>query len=453
LMRPFTLSELAGPLAGSLSGLDASFVAVATDSRKVQPGQLFVALQGDNFDGHRFVSEVTELGACAAVVSTASSYPLPVLQVSDTRLALGRLGALNRQYFEGDLIAITGSSGKTSVKNMVASILRQRGSTLATPGNFNNEIGLPLTLLQLQAEHRYAVIEMGASAAGDIRYLCDLARPSISVLLNALPAHLQGFGSLEGVARAKAEIFAGLGMGTAIYNADSEFAPLWREQIGAADPIAFGFGAAAKVTARDIELDGAAGSRFLLVTPQGEHRVSLPVPGRHNISNALAAAAAAQAAGTELSQICHGLAAVSAEPGRLQTRTTRNGALVIDDSYNANPGSVRAAIDVLAAQPGNRILVLGAMGELGKDSEALHAAVGDYARQQGLDALWTVGAATAAAVAEFGAGGRLFDDRNELIACLQQQLDPADVILVKGSRSAGMELVVSALADHAREED
>lgn len=194
-------------LQGNLSGLDASFDSVATDSRDIQPGQLFVALKGENFDGHGFIARVKEQGACAAVVSRLSSYPLPVLQVGDTRLALGQLGALNRQYFNGDLIAITGSCGKTSVKNMLASILRQRGATLATAGNFNNEIGLPLTLLQLHSEHRYAVIEMGASAAGDISYLCELARPSVAVLLNALPAHLQGFGSLEGVARAKAEIF------------------------------------------------------------------------------------------------------------------------------------------------------------------------------------------------------------------------------------------------------
>jgi len=364
------------------------------------------------------------------------------------------LGALNRQHFDGELIAITGSSGKTSVKNMVAAILAQRAATLATAGNFNNEIGLPLTLLQLQSEHRFAVLEMGASAAGDINYLCELARPSVAVLLNALPAHLQGFGSLQGVARAKGEIFSGLPAdGTAVFNADSDFTGLWRELAVATNTIEFGFSAGAAVTASDIELDAAAGSRFLLVTPQGEISISLSVPGRHNIANALAAAATSLAVGASLAEISAGLAAVQPVAGRLQSTTLRSGAVVIDDSYNANPGSVKAAIDVLCGAVGNRVLVLGAMGELGADSEALHASVGRYAFEQGLDALWALGADTAAAVAEFGAGARIFSDRSELIDCLQRELGSTDVILVKGSRSAGMDLVVSALTDEAGQED
>jgi UDP-N-acetylmuramoyl-tripeptide--D-alanyl-D-alanine ligase len=452
-MRSFALSELITPLHGSLLSNDASFDGVTTDSRTIQSGHLFVALKGDNFDAHGFVDDVSRQGASAAVVSTAANYPLPAIQVDDTRLALGGLGALNRRHFDGELIAITGSSGKTSVKNMVAAILSQAGPTLATPGNFNNEIGLPLTLLQLEPKHRFAVIEMGAAAAGDISYLCSLAQPSVAVLLNALPAHLQGFGSLEAVARAKAEIFCDLVGGTAIYNADSDFAPLWRELAAASKSIEFGFSASAAVNAREIELDAVAGSRFLLDTPQGETRISLSVPGRHNISNALAAAAAALATGLGLDQIRAGLATVKPEPGRLQPRATGCGAVVIDDSYNANPGSVMAAIDVLAAQTGNRMLVLGAMGELGADSHALHAAVGRYALERGLNALWTVGADTQAAVDEFGEGGRVFTDRDELIACLQRRINANDQILVKGSRSAGMELVVKALTDVARVED
>jgi UDP-N-acetylmuramoyl-tripeptide--D-alanyl-D-alanine ligase len=453
-MRSFALSELLVPLQGTLPGVDASFDAVAIDSRSIQPGQLFVALQGDNFDGHHFLADVSERGASAAVVSAPASYPLPVLQVSDTRLALGRLGALNRQYFDGELIAITGSSGKTSVKNMVAEILAQRGVTLATAGNFNNEIGLPLTLLQLRPEHRFAVLEMGASAAGDISYLCELARPTVSVLLNALPAHLQGFGNLQGVARAKGEILSGLPVdGSAVFNADSDYAPLWRELAAATRSIEFGFSASASVTARDIELNATAGSQFLLITPQGEISISLSVPGRHNIANALAAAATALAIGLDLAEIGAGLASVTPAVGRMQSKTTRRGAVVIDDSYNANPGSVKAAIDVLASAGGRRLLVLGAMGELGAESEALHASVGRYACEQGLDGLWTVGVETAAAVAEFGAAARIFEDRTELIACLQRELGSTDVILVKGSRSAGMELVVSALIDEAGKED
>jgi UDP-N-acetylmuramoyl-tripeptide--D-alanyl-D-alanine ligase len=445
-MRSYSLSELREPLDARVLGVDARFNAVSTDSRSIQSGDLFVALTGENFDGHRFIEQVSASGASAAVVSGAGPFPLPSLQVRDTRLALGQLGALNRLQFAGEVIAITGSSGKTTVKNMLYAILQHCGETLATAGNYNNEIGLPLTLLQLQTQHQYAVLEMGASRAGDIHYLCDLALPTVTVLLNALPAHLQGFGSVDGVAKAKGEILSALqGKGTAVFNADSEYAPLWRELAANSKSLEFGFAEDAAVRADKIESLGADGSRFLLKTPAGELEVELPLPGRHNIANALAATAAALAAGAKLEQIREGLAGLVAAPGRLHKLTTATGATVFDDSYNANPGSMRAAIDVLADTEGRQWLVLGAMGELGEASEALHAEVGRYALAQGIDKLWATGADAVAAVSAFGDQGRFFDTREQLSQELLNQVATGDVVLVKGSRSAAMELVIEVL--------
>lgn len=446
-MRSWALSELTQPLAARMLGMDAQFEAVSTDSRIIQAGELYVALSGENFDGHRFVAQVSELGACAAVVSRPGPFPLPALQVDDTRRALGQLGALNRRHFSGEVVAITGSNGKTTVKNMLSAILQNRGETLATAGNFNNEIGLPLTLLRLQPQHRYAVLEMGASRAGDISYLCELAQPTLSLVLNALPAHLQGFGDVEGVARAKGEILSALGgRGTAIFNADSEYAPLWRELAGEATCLEFGFGDRAAISAVDITTTAVDGSCFTLRTPAGELAIRLPLSGRHNIANALAATAAALSVGASLEQVRAGLAGLVAEPGRLIKCMTATGATLLDDSYNANPGSMKVAIDVLAAIPGRRWLVLGTMSELGAGSASLHAEVGRYARAQGIDLLWGTGGNDAGeAVSAFGESGRYFDSRDELAAAMTSCLGAGDVVLVKGSRSAGMESVVAAL--------
>ena len=445
-MRSYALSELTEPLHARMLGVDTSFDSVSTDSRNIQAGDLFVALSGENFDGHRFVARVSELGACGAVVSRPGPFPIPALQVDDTRRALGQLGALNRRHFSGEVVAITGSSGKTTVKNMLSAILQGCGEVLATAGNFNNEIGLPLTLLQLQPQHRFAVLEMGASRGGDISYLCELAQPTVTVVLNALPAHLQGFGSVDGVARAKGEILSALeGHGTAVFNGDSEYAPLWRELSGGATCLEFGFGDQAAISAVDIETTAMDGSRFALQTPAGEIAIQLLLSGRHNIANALAAAAAAFSVGASLEQIRAGLAGLAAEPGRLNKCITATGATVFDDSYNANPGSMKAAIDVLAASPGCRWLVLGAMGELGEESASLHAEVGRYAQDQGVDVLWATGGDAREAASAFGESGRYFDSREELVAAMTSRIGAGDVVLVKGSRSAGMETVVAAL--------
>ncbi len=451
-MRAFSLAELVQPLAASLTQGDASFDSVCTDSRELRAGQLFVALGGDNFDGNEFVAAAATRGAAAALVSRAGDNAIPTLVVADTQLALGRLAALNRQQFAGTLIGITGSSGKTTVKNMIASILRRVGATLATAGNFNNEIGVPLTLLQLRPEHRYAVLEMGAARAGDIDYLCQLALPNVAVLLNALPAHLEGFGSVAAVASAKGEILSGVtAQGSVVFNADSEYAGLWRELSGSARCLDFGLAKAA-VRAADITETVAGSSSFTLHTPRGEIAITLPMPGRHNIYNALAAAAACLAAGVELAVIQAGLASVQAEPGRLQPLLAAGGVRLFDDSYNANPGSVRAAIDVLAALPGKRWLLLGEMRELGPESAALHHNIGEYAAQQGIDCLWAVGAETAHTIAGFGNGGRHFAQREALCEALRGGLSEGDVVLVKGSRSTHMETVVAAVMAGVGEE-
>ncbi len=443
-MRGLSLAQVAGPLRGRLLGADRRFGAVSTDSRQVARGELFVALPGERFDGHDFVAAAGARGASAALVSRPGQYPLPCLQVADTARALGALGQLNRDGFAGALVGITGSNGKTTAKNMLAGILARRGGTLATRGNFNNRIGLPLTLSRLAPRHRYAVVEMGASRAGDIAYLAGLARPDVAVLLNAQAAHLEGFGSLREVAEAKGEIYQSLGPGgSGVLNADSEFSALWRELLGARSAVSFGLSAAADWRASAIRDEGARGCAFALAGPAGRHPVRLRLAGAHNVGNALAAAAAAAALGVAAEDIVAGLESTRAAPGRLCVGRAASGALVIDDSYNANPGSVRAAIDVLVKTPGRHCLILGAMAELGEDSEALHRQVGDYARRRGVECLWLVGGAAPAARG-FGARARVF-------AAIEELPDPAqrfaagDAILVKGSRGAAMERVVAML--------
>ncbi len=452
-MRPLTLTEIAQPLGGTLLGEDGSFAAVATDSRSLAGGELFVALSGQHFDGHDYVIRAAREGAVAAIVSRHQPYPLPCLQVADTTRALGHLAALNRSYFDGTLVAITGSNGKTTAKNLLIAIFQMVGPTHGTCGNFNNEVGVPLTLLGLTPEHQFAVVEMGASQAGDIAYLTELARPQVAVLLNAHPAHLKGFGSVSQVAKAKAEIFSALETrGVGVVNADSEYLELWKRELGQHRCISFGHRHGADVMAEEVQDLGAHGSSFRLICSQGQADLQLKLPGRHNVDNALAAAAAALATGVPLSDVVRGLQSVVPAPGRLQVTETQAGALVIDDSYNANPGSVRAAIDVLAATPGRSVLILGAMAELGPRATDWHAEIGTYARARGVDELWLIGAATAAAKG-YGRGARIHATADALPDTLQQRFGAGDVVLVKGSRSAGMEVVVNQLLQGQRGED
>ncbi len=446
------LSQIAPVLHGRLVGGDAQCSAVSTDTRSIQPGDLFIALKGERFDGAQFVAQAAEAGAVAAIVNEGSQLhgvTCPVLYVADTRLALGALAAWWRRRFDLSLVAITGSNGKTTVKEMLAAILRAHAGgeerVLATRGNFNNDIGMPLTLLKLCESHRYAVIEMGMNHAGEIDYLTRIAQPDAALVNNASGAHLQGLGSVEGVARAKGEIFAGLpAQGTAVINADDAHAALWRTLAGRHRVYDFALTHDAAVKG-DWQAQGYGGL-LRAHTPAGELQVLLHVPGEHNARNALAAATAALALHVPLATIAQALAAFGGVAGRLQRKPAVHGATLIDDTYNANPASMRAALEVLAQAPGKRIFVLGDMGELGENAAQFHREIGIAARELGIDRLFALGELSALAVGEFGTGARHFSGIEDLQKELEQGLDAQTTVLVKGSRFMRMERVVQACA-------
>lgn len=448
MLEALRLSNLLKPLAATLNGVDTHFDSVSIDARKVAKGGLFVALPGSRSNGHDFVAQARENGAAAAMVEYLVDDELPQLLVHDCQLALGHLGALVRDQFSGTVIGITGSSGKTTVKEMLAAILRECGPVLATQGNLNNELGVPLTLLQLTAEHRYAVIEMGAAQIGDINYTMGLVKPQISVLTNAGMAHVGRFGSPESIAKAKGEIVSALpDGGQAILNLDSPWFEQWYQLLGSRrTACSFSMkNPTAQLRAEEVEINAAGCPSFNLVTPAGTVSASLQLRGAHNIANALAAAGAALAAGADLDAIARGLASLAPVDGRGNWLNGIGGALIIDDAYNANPASVKAAIDVLASLDGRRLLVLGDMGELGEWAEQSHRDVGVHARELGLDGMYATGRLSAMAVEAFGAKGRLFDSREALIDAIKQDLDANTRVLVKGSRSAGMDVVVAGL--------
>lgn len=445
------LREAAQWLDGALDGPDAEFTTVSTDSRRLPAGALFVALVGPNFDGHDFVAAARERGACAALVSRPVADPLPQLRVADTRLALGQLAARWRTRFTGPLIALTGSNGKTTLKEMTAAILRVRGTTLATEGNLNNDIGVPLTLLRLSAVHAYAVIEMGANHPGEIAYLTGLARPDVAIVNNAGPCHLEGFGDVAGVARAKGEIFQGLGPnGVAIINRDDPHAADWAALNAGRRILDFSLDQPAAV--RGQVLDAAAG-RLRIQADGATVDVTLPLPGRHNLRNALAATAAALAVGASLADVQRGLESLKGVGGRLERLPGRHGGAVIHDAYNANPASLAAALEAFSHEPGRKWLVLGDMRELGPTADALHAQAGRDARAAGFERLCTLGEHSQTAAAAFGQGGIHFDNVDTLITALNhdlqalQQRGAAALVLIKGSRGMRMERVVTAVAE------
>ncbi|MEH3022793.1 MAG: UDP-N-acetylmuramoyl-tripeptide--D-alanyl-D-alanine ligase [Pseudomonas oryzihabitans] len=446
MLRSFTLTEVAEALTGNLLGADALFAGVGTDSRKAVAGQLFVALTGPRFDGHAYLADVAAQGAAAALVERAvPEVQLPQLVVADTRLALGRLGAFNRDLFQGRLAAVTGSSGKTTVKELLAAILRQQGATLATQGNLNNELGAPLTLLQLAAEHAFGVIELGASHVGDIAYTVSLTRPDVVIITNAGQAHVGEFGGVDRIVEAKGEIIEGVGEGgTVVLNRDDAAFDTWQRRAAGRRVVAFGLDARADVRATDVSLDSQGRPSFLLHVPQGEARITLQLLGAHNVGNALAAAAAALSLGLDLPTVARGLAAAAPVQGRTLTRTSQRGAQVIDDSYNANPASVKAGIDLLAALPGRRVVVLGDIAELGEWTEQGHREVGEHARGK-VDAFYAVGPSMAHAARAYGAAARHFADREQLIEALADEDRAGTTLLIKGSRSAAMDKVVAAL--------
>jgi len=441
-----TLAAVAHEVEGRLVGADQSFGVVTTDTRALSAGSLFVAIPGDRFDGNDFVAEARAKGAAGALVSRLAASPLAQIEVRDSRRALGAMARAWRAAFSIPVVAVTGSSGKTTVKELIAAILGVSRSVCVTQGNLNNDIGVPLTLMRLTAEHDAAVIELGANHAGEIDYLAGLAQPTVGVITNAAAAHLEGFGSLRGVCVAKGELLDHLPRaGTAVLNADDQFRADWVARSRCEFTVTFGF-----ATNADCRVIGepqymATGSEFRMRLPDGDEAdVWLPLLGRQNVANACAAAAAAQAVGTNTDDIVAGLARATPVRGRLRAVPGRNGATIIDDSYNANPGSVRAALDHLAALSGRRILVLGNMAELGPEAPTLHKEIGEYARGR-CDLLFAIGDLAGEAAAAFGTEGRRLADIAAARDALEPLLGTNVTVLVKGSRVMGLDRLVKTL--------
>ncbi len=436
-----SLSVCEAPLSGRLVGNDVDFVGVSIDTRTDAIGAVYVAIRGERFDGHDFITEAEQSGVVALIVEREVESDLPQLIVSDTTRALGDLAHFWLSRNPVPLIAITGSNGKTTTKEIITSILSQLGPVLATRGNLNNHIGVPLTLFELDQDHRYAVIEMGASAPGDIARLVEIAPPDVAVLTNVGAAHLKGFGSLEGVAQAKSEIFAGLGrQGAAVINLDDEYSPLFRDASIGRRRRTFGVSAQADVR-------GVSGPGLQIETMGRGLRVNFPLLGDHNGMNALAAVAAVQCLDVQDRAILSGLSKVPTVVGRLEEKRGARGVHLIDDSYNANPTSVGAAVELLARRTGRRHLVLGEMLELGDDAERMHADIGRLAKHRGIERLWTLGAGAEPAARAFEDGGRAFTDIKTLLNELRASLEEHDTVLVKGSRGARMERVVTGLQE------
>lgn len=446
-MTSLRLSDLARWSGGRLYGPDATVSGVSTDTRTLAQGALFVALRGERYDAHDFAAVARERGAAALLVERRLDVDLPQVVVADTLLALGEIARALRAQRRARVVGITGSNGKTTVKTLLASILATHGRTHVNAGNFNNEIGLPLTLLAMPADSEYAVLEMGAGKPGDIAYLARIAQPDVALVNNVAAAHLERMGSLQGVAETKGAIYRALPAdGVAVVNADDAFAEYFAVLAAPRRVIRYGLLRRAEVSAA-LEPGAPFDGRFRLVTPGGNTDLALPLAGRHNVLNALAASAAALALGVPLATIKAGLESAPNVAGRLLRRTHASGAIVIDDSYNANPGSFAAAIATLAAEPGQRVLVMGDMAELGGDAAKLHAEVGALARRSGIQRLLGVGRLSREAVDAFGPGAVHYDDQIALIEALRGELCAGVTALVKGSRSSAMDLVVHALLD------
>jgi UDP-N-acetylmuramoyl-tripeptide--D-alanyl-D-alanine ligase len=447
------LAEAAAGTGGEARGANALFAAVSSDTRTLQSGALFVALRGERFDGHEYIEAARARGAVAAMVDrqgppAGAASPLPLLVVDDTRLGLGRLAAYWRGKFNLPLIAVTGSNGKTTVKEMIASILVEHagaGHAYATPGNLNNDIGLPLTLLGLRGAHTCAVVELGMNHPGETAYLADIARPTVALVNNAQREHQEFMQSVEDVAREHGAVFSALPAdGVAVINADDAYAGYWRGLCARKRVLDFGIERQAALGGRYQLRD--FGSEIVVRAPGGEASISLQAAGVHNVRNALAAAAAATAAGVGLGAIARGLAGFRPVQGRLQKLAGKCGATILDDTYNANPDSVIAAIEVLARAPGRKFLVLGDMGEVGANGAAFHAEIGRHARACGIDGLFLIGEQSTHAAAAFGDGAVHYADIDALLEALAPELEAGATLLVKGSRFMRMERVVRSLA-------
>lgn len=448
-MIEMTIAQLAALFELHEAPAGIEFKGISIDSRTLQPGNLFVAVPGEKFDGHDFVEEARKKGAVAALVSRKVDSSLVQLQVPDSTLALGKMAAHWRDQFKLPIVAVTGSNGKTTLKNMITSIFTAAchgndTDVLATQGNLNNHWGLPLTLARLGRHHQFAVIEMGMNHFGEIDYLTKLTRPNVAVITNAAAAHLEGVGSVEGVARAKAEIFNGLqATGAAILNRDDAFYHYWQKQAGNHPQISFGFSNDADVRATLHEAKHK--QHMTLHTPKGDIDIHLPLLGKHNVANALAAAAAALAVNVDLKAIKSGLENIEPAKGRLQVHQLANGVNIIDDTYNANPFSLQAAVETLRSFEGKKILVLGDMRELGENAKSLHQTAGQTIKQSGIDYLFTYGELSSSASQAFGEGAYHFNEQEKLVNALKPFLHNTTTILVKGSRSMRMENVVAGL--------
>ncbi|MEM6998573.1 MAG: UDP-N-acetylmuramoyl-tripeptide--D-alanyl-D-alanine ligase [Pseudomonadota bacterium] len=447
------LSRAAAVLNSEFYGEDITFFGCSTDSRMIEDGNIFIALKGQNFDGHDYVSIAENEGASSLLLENDVSHNKPAIQVENTRQAMGLLAKEWRNELSIPLVAITGSNGKTTVKEMVSSILSEVSEVHATSGNFNNDIGVPLTLFGLDKKHQYAVIEMGANHPGEIEWLSAIACPNVAVITQCAPAHLEGFGSIEGVAKAKAEIYSGLqSSGTAIINADDNYADFWKETCRHLNCVSFGIKSdSADVTAKDITaLTEKNTIQFKLESADKSIQVTLPLTGEHNVMNALAAAACCLSLNITMESIKSGLENMSAVKGRLQIKKGKEGIRIIDDTYNANPTSLDAALKVLQQYEGLRFLVLGDMGELGDTAEQMHKEAGELAKQYDVDKLFCIGEISIAAANGFGSEALHFESHDELTASLLKYLEKKSTVLIKGSRTMQMEKIADALMEEQK---
>lgn len=449
-MISMSLSKAASAINARFEGNDVVFSGCSTDSRSIEKGNLFIALKGENFDGHDFVSIAEEKGAASLMLQEEVIHSLPVLKVENTRKAMGLLAKTWREELAIQLVAITGSNGKTTVKEMVSSILSEVAEVHATTGNLNNDIGVPLTLFGIDKKHKFAVIEMGANHAGEIEWLSAISRPNVAVITQCAPAHLEGFGTVEDVAKAKAEIFSSLqSSGTAIINADDPYSGFWQKTCEHKKQCTFGIAEKqAEVRADKIKiLPDEACSHFELITKQGSVEINLKLLGRHNVLNALAATACCLSLDIPLQSIKSGLEKMQAIKGRLQVKQGKHGARIIDDTYNANPKSLDAALEVLSNYDGIRYLVLGDMGELGDSERQLHHVAGENARSAGIDGLFTIGELSIHAMESFGENAFHFESYEAMNKALLDKLNDQTTILVKGSRSMCMERITKVLTE------
>ncbi|MBQ4876834.1 UDP-N-acetylmuramoyl-tripeptide--D-alanyl-D-alanine ligase [Pseudoalteromonas luteoviolacea] len=448
-MIKMNFSWLAEVLEAPFSGQNLAVANINTDTRTITDNEVFLALKGANFDGHKFVAQAKQKGAIAAIVSEPVDVDIVQFVVADTRIALGQLGQAVMQHVAPKTVAITGSVGKTTVKEMTAAILSRRGKVLATKGNFNNDIGVPLTLLRLSEDDEYAVIELGANHIGEIAYTSGLTKPDVAVVCNVAPSHLEGFGSIEGIGQAKGEIFGGLkDQGVAIINCDSEFAPMWEASLGEQSVKRFSMQDKLDVWAEDIQLDEFGCAEFSLCTEKATQQVKLALPGKHNVMNAVIAASLTLPFGTSLQDIAIALKDMPVVKGRVNVIDVSSALRVVDDTYNANVRSVKAAIELLKDMPGTRVLALGDMAELGEEARAYHQEVGEFAQQQGIDAVFTLGVLSRYASEVFEQPNRHFSTREHMLEVLSQFIENETgqcTLLVKGSRSARMELLVADL--------